>query len=37
MTENRRQVLDMMAQVKINVEEAERLLSLVDQPAGADA
>ena len=36
MTENRRQVLDMLAQGKISVEEAERLLSLVDQPAGAD-
>ena len=36
MTENRRQVLDMLAQGKITVEEAERLLSLVDQPAGAD-
>ena len=31
MTENRRQVLDMLAQGKITVEEAERLLSLVDQ------
>ena len=37
MTENRRQVLDMLAQGKITVEEAERLLSLVDKPAGADA
>ncbi len=37
MTENRRQVLDMLAQGKITVEEAERLLSLVDQPAGADS
>ena len=27
----------MLAQGKITVEEAERLLSLVDQPAGADA
>ena len=36
MTENRRQVLDMLAQGKITVEEAERLLSLVDQPARAD-
>ncbi len=36
MTENRRQVLDMLAQGKITVEEAERLLSLVDQPAGAE-
>lgn len=37
MTENRRQVLDMLAQGKITVDEAERLLSLVDQPAGAEA
>lgn len=37
MTENRRQVLDMLAQGTINADEAERLLSLVDQPAGADA
>ncbi len=37
MTENRRQVLDMLAQGKITVEEAERLLSLVDQPTGAEA
>ena len=37
MTENRRQVLDMLAQGKITVEEAERLLSLVDQPAGAES
>ncbi len=36
MTENRRQVLEMLAQGKITVEEAERLLSLVDQPAGGD-
>ena len=36
MTENRRQVLDMLAQGKITVDEAERLLSLVDQPAGAE-
>ena len=36
MTENRRQVLDMLAQGKITVEEAERLLSLVDQPTGSD-
>ena len=37
MMENRRQVLDMLAQGKITADEAERLLSLVDQPAGADA
>jgi len=37
MTENRRQVLDMLAQGKITVEEAERLLSLVDQPTGSDS
>ncbi len=36
MTENRRQVLDMLAQGKITAEEAERLLSLVDQPTGAE-
>ena len=35
--ENRRQVLDMLAQGKINRAEAERLLSMVDQPAGAEA
>ena len=34
--ENRRQVLDMLAQGKITADEAERLLSLVDQPAGAE-
>ena len=33
MTENRRQILDMLAKGKINVDEAERLLSLVDQPS----
>ena len=32
MMENRRQVLDMLAQGKITADEAERLLSLVDQP-----
>ena len=37
MTENRRQVLDMLAQSKITVEEAELLLSLVDQPTGSDS
>ena len=35
MMENRRQVLDMLAQGKITADEAERLLSLVDQPPEA--
>ena len=35
MTENRRQILDMLAQGQITADEAERLLSLVDQPQGA--
>lgn len=34
MTENRRQILDMLAQGKINVDEAERLMALIDQPSG---
>ena len=34
MTENRRQILDMLAQGKINVDEAERLLGLIEQSAG---
>ena len=34
MTENRRQILDMLAEGKINVDEAERLLTLVEAPAG---
>ena len=33
MASNRIQILDMLSQGKITVEEAERLLSLVDQPA----
>ena len=37
MMENRRQVLDMLAQGKITADEADRLLSLVDQPAGTAA
>lgn len=37
MMENRRQVLDMLAQGKITADEAERLLSLVDQPPGTAA
>ncbi len=36
MTENRRQILDMLAQSKITVDEAERLLALLDPPAGAE-
>jgi len=34
--ENRRQILDMLSQGKITVDEAERLMAVVDQPAGAD-
>ena len=34
MTENRRQILDMLAEGKITVDEAERLLGLVEAPAG---
>ena len=34
MIENRRRVLDMLSEKKITVDEAERLLSLVDEPAG---
>ena len=34
MTENRRQILDMLAEGKITVDEAERLLALVEAPAG---
>ena len=33
MTENRRHILDMLSEGKINVEEAESLLGLLDQPA----
>ena len=36
MIDNRRQLLDMLSQGKINVDEAERLLSLVDQPSGGE-
>ena len=32
MTDNRKRVLDMLAEGKISVDEAERLLSIVDQP-----
>ncbi len=35
MTENRRQILDMLSEGKISVEEAERLLTLLDQPPAA--
>ena len=35
MTENRKKILDMLASKKISVEEAERLLGLVDTPAAA--
>ena len=37
MTDNRRQILDLLAQGQINVDEAERLLSLVDQPPSGEA
>ena len=37
MMENRRRILDMLAQGKITADEAERLLSLVDQPPEAAA
>ena len=33
MTENRRQILDMLSTGKISVEEAESLLGLLEQPA----
>ena len=33
MTENRRQILDMLFEGKISVEEAESLLGLLEQPA----
>ena len=36
MIDNRRPILDMLAQGKITVDEAERLLSLVDQPAAGE-
>ncbi|HEY41440.1 MAG TPA: DUF2089 domain-containing protein, partial [Dehalococcoidia bacterium] len=32
MSENRKRVLDMLAQGKISVDEAERLLTVVEQP-----
>jgi len=42
MTENRRQILDMLSEGKISVDEAERLLTLLEQPpsgrpSGSDA
>ena len=37
MIENRRRVLDMLAEGKISVDEAERLLSLVDVSPPPDA
>ena len=36
MTEDRRRILDMLAEGKISAEEAERLLSLIDQPTGGE-
>ncbi len=36
MTQNRRQILDMLADGQINVEEAERLLGLVDRPSAGE-
>ena len=32
MSENRKRILDMLAQGKINVDEAERLLTTMEQP-----
>ena len=34
MSEDRRKILDMLAQGKITVDEAEKLLSAISQPAG---
>jgi len=36
MTQNRRQILDMLANGRVNVEEAERLLGLVDGPSAGE-
>ncbi len=36
MTENRRQILDMLSQGTISVDEAERLMAVVDQPGSAE-
>ena len=35
--DNRRQILDMLAQQQISVEEADRLLSLIQEPGGGDS
>ncbi len=37
MTGNRRRILDMLAEGKITVDEAERLLALTGEPAGSEA
>ena len=37
MSENQKRVLEMLAQNKISVDEAERLLSAVEQPTGAES
>ena len=37
MTQDRQRILDLLAEGKINVEEAERLLPLVEQPPPASA
>jgi hypothetical protein len=36
MTQDRRQILDMLANGQINVEEAERLLALIDRPSASE-
>ncbi len=36
MAENRRQVLNMLAEGTITTDEAERLLTLIDQPSGVE-
>ena len=37
MTDNQRRILEMLAEKKISVDEAERLLTLTEQPAGSEA
>lgn len=37
MTDNQRKILEMLAEKKISVEEAERLLALTGQPTGSEA
>ncbi len=37
MTDNRRRILNMLAEGKITADEAERLLMLVDQPNGVES